>query len=65
MEIDWETIHASLHAIASQALLEGVIHQRDKTRVDNEAIHDRVNESIALIHSEIICAQQLETDHAT
>jgi hypothetical protein len=57
MDLDWTTIHASLHAIATKALAEGIIHHRDKVAVDNAGIHAHVNEALALIRAEIISAE--------
>lgn len=64
--MDWPTINEALNSIASQAMLEGILHVQSgcKAPPNNEKIHARLNEALALIHSEIACAQQLENSNA-
>ncbi len=61
--MDIETLHQALHGIASQALLEGVLHGKDGKPVDNEAIQARVDETLALILSDLIGTQLIEMEN--
>ncbi|WP_216598987.1 hypothetical protein [Ruegeria sp. HKCCD7318] len=51
--IDEELIRQALHGIASQSILDATIAQRDAKPLDDTQIQARVNETMALIRTEM------------
>ncbi len=63
-DFDLDTTVKLISGVASEGILQGVIHQRDGTAIDNEAIQQRVSEAVLFVLREIE-ASNLETTGPT
>ncbi|WP_170794299.1 hypothetical protein [Ruegeria sp. HKCCD7221] len=59
-DLDLETTVQLISGVASEGVLQGVIHQRDGTPIDNEALQQRISEAVLFVLREIE-ANRLET----
>ncbi|MDO6520727.1 hypothetical protein Q4578_03975 [Shimia thalassica] len=58
-KIDRELISEALFAIASEGVLQGYNNAAKSTQIDNDAIRERVLETLALIEAELVAIELL------